>query len=476
MFDPNKIEDLQHSTEKQIMDRKSARIKAVDLAVPIVAMANADGGYLAIGIEDDGTITGIDAHEKNVNELLRVPFDFCVPSVRIDVKTMDVIDHKGNPNHILRMQIFQNNKVVANQADEVFLRVGDKSKKLNFDQRLQLVYAKGVKYFEDQPVAGATIDDIDLGFVTEYCGKIGYDKGDAEFYLRHNHDFITMRGDDEVVSGAAVLLFGKNPQRFFPRARMRFVRYEGKIAEVGDRMNVVKDVKFTGRILDQVKDATAFVKTQIREYTKLGKGAVFQTIPEFPEFCWTELIVNAAAHRDYSIGGTDIQIKMFDDHFTVESPGILPGLVRIDNIREFHFSRNPKIVELLNEYDLVKEFGEGVDRIYRDMADAGLPEPEYRQAEFMLYATLKNKNWGKDDASWAVTAHDTAHDGAQDKLQRILDFCTMPKTRQEIMDYMELSSRRQFNERYMKPLIESGELLMTIPDKPKSKNQKYVKK
>ena len=476
MFDPNKIEDLQHSTEKQIMDRKSARIKAVDLAVPIVAMANADGGYLAIGIEDDGTITGIDALEKNVNELLRVPFDFCVPSVRIDVKTMDVIDHKGNPNHILRMQIFQNNKVVANQADEVFLRVGDKSKKLNFDQRLQLVYAKGVKYFEDQPVAGATIDDIDLGFVTEYCGKIGYDKGDAEFYLRHNHDFITMRGDDEVVSGAAVLLFGKNPQRFFPRARMRFVRYEGKIAEVGDRMNVVKDVKFTGRILDQVKDATAFVKTQIREYTKLGKGAVFQTIPEFPEFCWTELIVNAAAHRDYSIGGTDIQIKMFDDHFTVESPGILPGLVRIDNIREFHFSRNPKIVELLNEYDLVKEFGEGVDRIYRDMADAGLPEPEYRQAEFMLYATLKNKNWGKDDASWAVTAHDTAHDGAQDKLQRILDFCTMPKTRQEIMDYMELSSRRQFNERYMKPLIESGELLMTIPDKPKSKNQKYVKK
>ena len=476
MFDPNKIEDLQHSTEKQIMDRKSARIKAVDLAVPIVAMANADGGYLAIGIEDDGTITGIDAHEKNVNELLRVPFDFCVPSVRIDVKTMDVIDHKGNPNHILRMQIFQNNKVVANQADEVFLRVGDKSKKLNFDQRLQLVYAKGVKYFEDQPVAGATIDDIDLGFVTEYCRKIGYDKGDAEFYLRHNHDFITMRGDDEVVSGAAVLLFGKNPQRFFPRARMRFVRYEGKIAEVGDRMNVVKDVKFTGRILDQVKDATAFVKTQIREYTKLGKGAVFQTIPEFPEFCWTELIVNAAAHRDYSIGGTDIQIKMFDDHFTVESPGILPGLVRIDNIREFHFSRNPKIVESLNEYDLVKEFGEGVDRIYRDMADAGLPEPEYRQAEFMLYATLKNKNWGKDDASWAVTAHDTAHDGAQDKLQRILDFCTMPKTRQEIMDYMELSSRRQFNERYMKPLIESGELLMTIPDKPKSKNQKYVKK
>lgn len=87
MFDPDKIEDLQFSTEKQIMDRKSARIRAVDLAVPVVDMANADGGYLAIGIEDDGTITGIDEHEKNVNELLRVPYDYCFPNVQIDIKT-----------------------------------------------------------------------------------------------------------------------------------------------------------------------------------------------------------------------------------------------------------------------------------------------------------------------------------------------------------------------------------------------------
>lgn len=399
-FDPNRVEDLQYSTEKQIMDRKSARIKAVDLANPIVAMANADGGYLAIGIEDDGAITGIDGYEKNVNELLRVPYDYCIPSVQVNLKTIDVIDNTGNSNHILRMQVLPSDKVVANQADEVFLRVGDKTKKLNFEQRLQLVYARGVKFFENQPVAGATMEDLDLGFVSEYCRRIGFDKGDAEYYLRHNHDFVTVRGDEEMISGAAILLFGKNPQRFFPRARVRFVRYEGKTAEVGDRMNVVKDVKFTGRILEQVEDTTTFIKTQIREYTKLGKGAVFQTTPEYPEFCWTELIVNAVAHRDYSIGGTDIQIKMFDDHFTVESPGILPGLVRISNIRDFHFSRNPLIVELLNEYDYVKEYGEGVDRVYKDMEKAGLPEPEYRQSEFMLSATLKNKNWGKKDATW----------------------------------------------------------------------------
>lgn len=400
MFNPNKIEDLQFSTERQILDRKSARIKAIDLANPVVAMANSDGGFLAIGIEDDGTITGIDAYEKNINELIRVPFDFCIPSVKVDVKTIDAIDSDNNPNHVLLMHVFPSDHVIANQADEVYLRVGDKSKKLNFEQRLQLVYAKGVKYFEDQRVAGATIDDIDLGFVASYCKKIGYSKGDAEYYLRHNNEYITVCDDEDRISGAAILLFGRNPQKFFPRARVRFVRYEGRTAEVGDRMNVIKDVKFTGRLFDQVNEAISFVKTQIRDYTKLGKNAVFQTISEYPEFCWTELIVNAIAHRDYSIMGTDIQIKMFDDHFTVESPGTLPGLVRISNIREYHFSRNPKIVELLNEYDLVKEFGEGIDRVYKDMVDAGLPEPVFKESEFMFYATLKNKNWGKEDATW----------------------------------------------------------------------------
>ena len=84
----------------------------------------------------------------------------------------------------------------------------------------------------------------------------------------------------------------------------------------------------------------------------------------------------------------------------------------MNNIREFHFSRNPKIVELLNEYDLVKEFGEGVDRIYRDMEAAGLPEPVYKQSEFMLNARLKNKNYGVEDAkdtTWVVTTHDITH-------------------------------------------------------------------
>ena len=78
---------------------------------------------------------------------------------------------------------------------------------------------------------------------------------------------------------------------------------------------------------------------------------------------------------------------------TVESPGQLPGLVRPNNMREMHFSRNPKIIEFLHVYEYVKKFGEGVDRMYREMEDAGLPDPEYHVSSFMLCATLKNQKW-----------------------------------------------------------------------------------
>ena len=174
---------------------------------------------------------------------------------------------------------------------------------------------------------------------------------------------------------------------------------------------------FQGRILYLVEQTIEYVRTQIKEHTYLGPDARFVTEPEYPEFAWKEIIVNAIAHRDYSIKGTDIQIKMFDDHITVESPGTLPGTVRLNNMREIHFSRNPKMAQLLHEYEYVREFGEGVDRMYREMEEAGLPEPEYKTVAFMVHATIKNKKYLVEDE--ATKNQDVAQSVAQDVAQRV---------------------------------------------------------
>lgn len=383
------LDELYTKKEWQTYDRKSARKDPKGLSNHIVAFANADGGTLVIGIEDDFTVTGIDDYHNNVNDILRVPFDYCTPSVRVTTETIDCIDKNGKPNHLLVMTIPQSTELHANQQDEVYYRMGDKSKKLNFDERLQLMYAKGARYYEDEPVYRSSVDDIDWNFVAEYCNKIGYKKSPQE-YIKQNKDFVIKHNGREELSGAAVLLFAKNPQRFFQRARVRFVRYDGTEAKVGTEMNVIKDEMFEGRILDMVHSSLEFVRSQIKERTKLGADGRFHTTPEYPEFAWKELIINAVAHRDYSIKGTDIQIKMFDDRITVESPGTLPGIVRLNNIRSVHFSRNPKIARFLQEYEYVKEFGEGIDRMFNEMAAAGLPAPEYHDNAFMLNATIRN--------------------------------------------------------------------------------------
>ena len=325
-----------------------------------------DGGVLAIGVSDKTrTLEGVDQHTEKLNELLRVPFDFCNPSIPVTCSYLPCKDKDGNENHILLMEIPASMYLHTNQADEAFMRVGDKSRKLLFDERVQLMYDKGERFYEDTAVYGATVDDINMDAVAEYTRLVGYSKTPLE-YLRENNGFVTTNKQGEVdVSTACILLFGKNPQKFFPRARTRFIRYEGVDEKVGAEMNVIKDVTFEGTILNQVRKTIEFIETQVREHTFLGQHAQFVTRRDYPEFVIQEMTVNSVCHRAYSIKGTEIQIKMFDDRLVFETPGKLPGMVKPTNIRNTHFSRNPKIAAFLKAYHYVKEYGEGVDRIYR---------------------------------------------------------------------------------------------------------------
>lgn len=154
-------------------------------------------------------------------------------------------------------------------------------------------------------------------------------------------------------------------------------------------MNVVKDVTFEGTILNQIVKTVEYLETQVREHSFLGPNGQFVTNRNYPKFAIQEMVVNSECHRDYSIKGTEIQIKMFDDRLVFESPGKLPGLVRAENIRHTHFSRNPKIAQFLKAYNYVKEFGEGIDRICKELESRGAVIPYFHTDAFILKAILK---------------------------------------------------------------------------------------
>ena len=141
--------------------------------------------------------------------------------------------------------------------------------------------------------------------------------------------------------------------------------------------------------MDQVEKAVDFIKIQMKEKTCPGHDGIFVTREEYQEFVRTEMVVNAVAHRDYGIKGTDIQIKMFDDRLEVDSPGIFAGMVNKDNIRYTHFSRNPKIATFLKDYGYVKEYGEGVDRMCKELESIGLPAPVFNNSTFILKTMVR---------------------------------------------------------------------------------------
>ena len=388
LFDNPTLADLMSEKEGQLFERKSGRIDPRDLANHLVAFANADGGFIVIGVEDDGSITGLRDHEPKVNAFLQATWDFCAPPVTILHRFLPCSNRQGEADRILLIEVVQSARLHANTRDEVYLRIGDQSRRLSFDERMQFAYDRGEASWENVLAPEFPLDQLDTELLERYRGLIGTSLTALQLLLARRLG--EQRDGKLVLNRAGVLLFAQNPCLWFPRADFRLLRYEGTTAETGPRMNLVKDVRLELPLPRLLDEAFKVVGGQLREFTRLVKGGKFETSPEYPEFAWQEAISNAVIHRAYSITGTEIQAKMFDDRLEVESPGKLPGLVRLHNIREVHFSRNPLIARVMTEMKYMRELGEGVDRMIREMEQLGLEQPQFEEYAFMVRVTLRN--------------------------------------------------------------------------------------
>lgn len=368
------IEYICHNQENQYFDRKSARIKPSDIAKHIVAFANANGGILAIGVEDDGQVTGFNySGAKSINDFRDIPYSMCKGRISFDCKE-EVIEYNNEEQTVLFFHINPSTDEVIKTTDgKVYLRVGDKSKLLDHSQITQLEYDKGERYFEDVLVEDSSYDDVDENLLQEYSKILntqlsGKEILEARGLFRNNH-----------LTNAGVLLFSKYPSKFLPNARLRFLKYDGLKMETGRRLNIIKELNFDyaiPRIIQEIRNA---INLQLREFQYLDDNGKFRIIPEYPEFAWFEGIVNALTHRNYSMRGDCIRVSMYDDRIEIFSPGHLPNIVNLENMVNTRYSRNPRIARILSEFGWVKELNEGVKRIYDEMQLFYLNEPVYSE-------------------------------------------------------------------------------------------------
>lgn len=312
-----------------------------------------------------------------------------MPTYKVEI--LSVKNKEGLDDEIILFHIeAETERVIRTTNGTTYLRIGDKSKELKGEDLINLEYSRNTRRYEDELNREATLEDLDLELLKEYKEKISATDLSDEQVLKAR-GFLKEKDKKKYLTNGAVLLFAKNIVEFYPNCRIRFLKYDGNSMQVGERINIIKDINIEDSLLKIIKKAREVVSLQLRDFITLNKETgKFIVVPEYPEFAWLEGIVNAVTHREYAFQGSYIMIAMYNDRLEITSPGKLPNIVTLQNIKETRYSRNPRVARVLTEFGWVRELNEGVKRIYEDMKMFFLDEPQYSEPNNSVKLVLKN--------------------------------------------------------------------------------------
>lgn len=366
------IQALCETGESQWLERKSFRIKGKDLAKAFVAMANAEGGVVAVGVSNRQP-EGLPTIAQE-NEIRQATFDFCDPTVPVRINVTETTTPDGKPAQIFVCEIEASDRVHSLKNGECFLRVGDETKQLRTDQILELRYSKGEQQFDVTPAPTAERDDLDDKKLAAFATVIGASSVDSVLNAR---SLLTREGKPTV---AAILCFGKNPQRYFLNAYIRVLRWGDSDRLPGVSQQLLFDERFEGTLEEQVADAAARIDELLPKVKRLSANGNFEWQSVIPRDVWLEGLVNAVVHRSYSMIGDHIRFEIYPDRIEVSSPGRFPGLADPRKpLSIARFARNPSIARIAAELRIGQELGEGIKRMFFEMHQVGLAEPVYSQ-------------------------------------------------------------------------------------------------
>lgn len=261
---------------------------------------------------------------------------------------------------------------------------------------------------------------------------------------------------------AGLMTFSKYPQTYFPQLCITAVALPGtEMGETGsDGERFIDNKRITGAIPDMLEEAVEFVRTNSRTKTIIDDNGKRVDKTEYPVKAVREAILNALVHRDYSIytENTPIRIEMYRDRMEVTNSGGLYGKISIDALGKVHpETRNAALANMLELLNITENRYSGIPTMRRECLNAGLPTPEFSVKHGEFKVVMRNGYLNNSDS-------------IEDS---IIAFCEIPRSRSELIEFMGKSRNYVF--KLISPLVECGKLKLTMPDKPKSSNQRYVK-
>lgn len=347
--------------EDQWFDRKSARADERALAKTLIAMANAEGGLVVVGMHD-GQIEGV--APAHANRLRAVPLTFANPALPVQVGQV-----RGQLGDVLLFEVAPSEGLHEDNRGTAYLRVGDGDLTLGFEERRELSYAKGVVIHDGTLVSGASWQDLDEEAILEYVESVGgSDPGRV----------LAARGmtRESGVTAAGVVMLGSEPSVFKPGAWMRILRVHGTERLTGQWQNIVSDTRVDGHVPRLAREGFKAAMEVVPKRRALSRDGQFVWQPMVPPDALREAIVNALIHRSYSIEGDHVRVWCYDDRIEVESPGRFPDpRMARDLSRSGRRARNPRIARMCSDLGIGQELGEGLRRMEALMRGAGLAPP-----------------------------------------------------------------------------------------------------
>jgi ATP-dependent DNA helicase RecG len=366
--------------------KKSPEDLAREISRLLAGMANADGGVLLAGVEQDKSVTGVPYVSEELQEVLQAPRAQLTPPLYSSCDKMNL----GNLL-VLRFHVGPSVDLHRVAGGRTFYRVTTENPSVPAEQIQSLREAKKSFFYERQHVLNATLQDLDEETLERFFKKIDAPEN-GEAVLAKSYHLLDTSQQRPALTMAALLLFAKDPSRWHPRCGIDFAKFDGVERQHGSQINVIKRIRFEAPLCRLLDEAVGRIKEHIRERTILH-DLFFQERMEYPTFAWQEALVNAVAHRDYALTGAPIEVWMFDDRIEVRSPGLPPAPVTLEQLRaqqKVHFSRNPLIVRVLADMGFLREMGEGIPRMFQEMEHHGLRAPEFSTEGFVFTVTLRN--------------------------------------------------------------------------------------
>lgn len=352
------------------------------IAATVAAMANTQGGTIFLGVSgDEGQITGVSDRLSTIDRILQAILALEPPLIIPMPRAQDLEDRP-----VITVQIPAGMPYLYAHDGRYLHREGPNNQALKPHELRRLLIERGEINFETEIAAGASLDDLNWDKVGAYVESMsGMGENDPKQVLV-KRGCLTPQGDAFRPTHAGILLFGKDPQRFIRSAEITAVRFAGDtMSDTFSRQDI------TGTLPDQIRRAETFLVDHLRKGVKLQHTMTRQESFEYPMEAARELVVNAVAHRNYSISGDGIRLYIFKDRMEVSSPGGLPGPVTIANIKDERFSRNPAIVQVLSDMGFIERLGYGVDRVIELMRSQDLREPEFKETDGGFRVVLYNQ-------------------------------------------------------------------------------------